>query len=215
MPPYRGERRPARETMLRHLAIAFSFVPALAAQAAWTRQYPVQAPAARVGSASANDVLLNCALLFGGRQSSGPSVFGDTWRWNGQTWTQLPGVGPSPRSGAAMAFDALLRRVVLFGGMNASNVALQDTWEWDGSAWNNRLPMLQPSPRTSPGMAYDYARGAVLLFGGSNQSTSFGDLWEWDGFISSWIPFPAVGGPSPRAQPAMAFDWSSMRMLLF
>ena len=60
-----------------------------------------------------------------------------THRWNGTSWSVVPGAGPPKRFLNALAFDAARHRVVLFGGQTAAGV-LGDTWEWDGAAWTQR-----------------------------------------------------------------------------
>jgi hypothetical protein len=65
--------------------------------------------------------------LFGGYYFRG--VYGDTWTWNGTTWTkQAPAASPPAREVASMAFDAATGTVVLFGCYNGS--FLSDTWAW-------------------------------------------------------------------------------------
>ena len=61
------------------------------------------------------------AALFGGLASAAaaakPTVFGNTWEWDGAHWTQRQDIGPGARWGHAMAFDSIRRRVVIFGGL--------------------------------------------------------------------------------------------------
>ncbi|MFN8572380.1 MAG: kelch repeat-containing protein [Gemmatimonadaceae bacterium] len=71
-------------------------------------------------------------LLFGGATDAG--VVGDSWLWNGSTWTRLNVAGPPARTGHAMAYDVVRNRIVLYGGESATQ-AFADTWEFDGSAW--------------------------------------------------------------------------------
>ena len=54
---------------------------------------------------------------------------GDTWTWNGTTWTQqYPTTSPPARDGASMAYDPGTGQLVLFGGDDASGGNLNDTW---------------------------------------------------------------------------------------
>src|SRR5205823_770576 len=56
-------------------------------------------------------------VLFGGK-TYGP-FFGDTWAWDGSTWTQQsPATSPAAREAHAMAYDPSHAQVVLFGGDN-------------------------------------------------------------------------------------------------
>ena len=44
-------------------------------------------------------------------------LFGDTWTWDGTTWTQEPpATSPSARSDMGMAYDQARGEVVVFGG---------------------------------------------------------------------------------------------------
>jgi hypothetical protein len=71
-------------------------------------------------------------LLFGG--ASDASVLGESWKFDGATWTRLNIAGPSARTGHAMAFDSNRNRVVLFGGESATQ-NFADSWEFDGTTW--------------------------------------------------------------------------------
>jgi hypothetical protein len=187
--------------------------PALCAQAAWTRQYPTQAPPRRIELACSADATPGAVLLFGGRQNQAPGYLNDFWRWDGTTWTQLS-AGPSPRSGAAMALDEGRQRVVLFGGETTNGITFADTWEWNGSTWSSRAPAAPPSARRYASLAYDPVRQVILLFGGRpTNGYELGDLWQWNG--ATWSAVPFANGPSGRMGAAMCFDPTSRRMLLF
>jgi len=99
-------------------------------------------PEGRIG---AGLVGTSTMLLFGGVNSVDPTLaptsrvlYGDSWRWNGATWTKVQDIGPAPRYGHGMAFRSHAGRIVLFGGASAfeaaENAALapglrNDTWE--------------------------------------------------------------------------------------
>lgn len=53
---------------------------------------------------------------------------GDTWTYDGTTWTQLQITGPSPRCFVKMVYDSARNRIVLFGGWNGTQM-VDDTWE--------------------------------------------------------------------------------------
>ena len=59
----------------------------------WTQQHPAVHPPARAGAAMAYDAATGTAVLFGGNNPGGQ--LGDTWTWDGTTWTQQAPV-PSP-----------------------------------------------------------------------------------------------------------------------
>ena len=134
-----------------------------------------------------------------GGTPAAPDPLGQTWEWDGTTWTQLnPPTSPPARTGHAMA--TLGNKVMLFGGVGASG-SLDDTWEWDGARWTRRSPMVSPPPRSGHAMATLGDR--VVLFGGSDAvGNALGDLWEWDG--STWLSKSASPGPEERTGHAMA-----------
>ena len=138
----------------------------LTAQVFWTRKAPDASPGPRIAHAMAYDSRRGVTVLFGG-STSGFSLLGDTWEWDGTTWTQRMVLGPGPRFRHAMAYDSRRGVTVLFGGVGRL-FYLNDTWEWDGTTWTQRTPALSPSPRYAP-MAYDTARGVTVLFGGGQQ----------------------------------------------
>jgi hypothetical protein len=115
--------------------------------------------------------------MFGG---NGSQVFGDTWTWDGVTWTQQhPLASPPARTDAAMAYDAARQQVVLFAGLDSDQlVRLDDTWTWDGSTWTRQAPPYRPSNRYRHAMAYDAGRRQVVLFGGVNLVKDFADTLD-------------------------------------
>ena len=121
-------------------------------------------------------------VLFGGATESG--VLGDTWIWDGVSWSQgdvdagdPDSSAPPGRQGAAMSSTCGL--AVLAGGLGiedgGTGIALADAWQWNGATW---LPSAAPPSR-------NYAAAATLgttavLFGGEHSllDTQFakGDL---------------------------------------
>jgi hypothetical protein len=157
----------------------------------------------------AYDVARQRTVLFGGIAGA---PLGDTWEWDGTTWTQRATTGPSPRSGAQLAWHPGIGRVVLFGGRSTS--MLSDSWAWDGTVWTPLPAAGGPAPRASHALAFDALRGRLVLFGGELESLPrAGDTWEWDG--TSWAPRARAVAPPARTEPAMAFDLIRQRMVLF
>ena len=69
----------------------------------WTKQQPTATPSPRTGAAMVYDPATSQLLLFGGSSHSGTGYLGDTWAWNGTTWTQLnPATSPPGRHNADM-----------------------------------------------------------------------------------------------------------------
>jgi uncharacterized protein (TIGR03437 family) len=93
----------------------------------WKQQAPSAHPPSRFGHAMAYDGGRGRVVLFGGCASalnSPGAVFGDTWEWDGFSWTpESSASSPSARCTHAMAYAR--RESVLFGGSG-----LNDTWGW-------------------------------------------------------------------------------------
>lgn len=162
----------------------------------WTQKLTQVAPVVRDQHAMAYDIARGKVVLFGGIGGVNASLLGDTWEWDGQTWTDMtPATSPSARRPTALAYDPIQQRVLLFGGDSNG-----DTWTWDGQSWTELYPAVSPSPRSGASMAWDPARGRMVLFGGG---ASFGsgspfsnETWEWDG--STWSFLVTSTTPSPR-----------------
>ncbi len=155
-------------------------------------------------------------VMFGGCCDSLGRALGDTWTWNGTSWTPCascttPGVNePCPRISTRMAFDGT--NVVLFGGTGpniggscpGSLTGYSDTWTWNGStqSWTQWCPSCTPPPgRYSEGLAYDQNKNRVVMFGGNEAAYTSGpslldeegsaispvsDTWVWDGSGQTW-----------------------------
>jgi hypothetical protein len=149
-------------------------------------------PPARSGAAAAT--FGNSVVLFGGRSNGTP--LGDTWIWNGTTWTPGPIAGPPPRFHAAIASLAS-GEVLLFGG-DGGGVELGDTWLWDGTTWTVQSV---PGPSARSEAAAAPIGAAVILFGGTQGTTLLDDAWTWE--AGTWTQ-QFAGGPSPRAGAAAA-----------
>ncbi|MEW5847636.1 MAG: Ig-like domain-containing protein [Myxococcota bacterium] len=199
------------------------------------------APQARLQSALAYDSARNRVVLFGGHTDAnvvctgGSFICGDTWEWDGNTWTAITpddtgGDGnPSPRFGHAMVYDEERAQVLLFGGqetlpINVGESAqyVGDTWAFDGVRWT-RLSTSGPGPRASHAMVYDPVQGRTLLTGGlleleadqlpcpegwteKEPGCTVDDAWTWDGATwTEWIP---TGGTTPadRFDHQLVFD---------
>jgi hypothetical protein len=174
----------------------------------WTQLNPAMSPTARFSAAMADDLATSQLFLFGG--STGGSSLGDTWTWDGSTWTQVSSTGPDARGGASMAYDAANGQLILFGGYDGSYHA--DTWSWNGSAWILLTPAQSPPGREDASMVYDPAINQLVLFGGFGNSVLLGDTWGWNG--STWTQL-ASSGPAPRGASSMAYDPAVSQLVLF
>jgi len=177
----------------------------------WTALAPPTSPPARTNHAMAT--LGNKVVLFGGTPTAmrfydpslpAPAGEGDTWTWDGTTWTELaPSTSPPARMNHAMA--TLGNKVILFGGEVAGGLT-DDTWEWDGTTWAQLSPPTSPPARMNHTMAT--VGNKVILFGGDvasgpidGVSYPINDSWEWDG--TTWTELSAWG-PSPGSGASMA-----------
>ena len=151
-------------------------------------------------AAVAYDPIRRQVVLFGGA-GSGTTKYGDTWVWNGSTWTQRsPSSSPSARAGAKMVWHSGLGKIVLFGGQSNS-AYLNDTWVWDGTNWTQQSPYTAPPGRTYHTMAYDPLHDKVVVYGGA---PSLGDTWLWDGF--NWAQASPSTSPPVLWQSAAIWD---------
>jgi hypothetical protein len=181
-----------------------------------------EGPGPRTFPAMAYDSRRGRIVLFGGNRvlfgrSAEDNIFlGDTWEWDGKSWTRIDVPGPPVRSEAAMAFDTRRGRIVLFGGHSGTGETRRrfgDTWEWDGRRWvEAKVTGPSPSPRNGAAAAFDSARGRVVLFGGSTQDGVSGETWEWDGKVWRENRGAATEG---RFNPVMAYATAWRKVVRF
>jgi hypothetical protein len=163
------------------------------------------------------------ALLFGGAPSAGGAPLGDTWLWDGSSWSELTfpaGARPPARQSASMAWDNTSNDVVLFGGRDGSAppTNLSDTWVFDPTtmSWSQPTPCTtagcSPSGRRQAAMASDIVDFGVMLFGGTNSTGGLDDTWVWS--FGAWSQ-KVVAGPPSRSQSVMGIDLTSLGVVLF
>lgn len=132
-------------------------------------------PSARDSAIFVYDPARRVTLLFGGW--GGDQALGETWTWNGSTWSQrLPPVSPSARYGCGAAYDPSTRRILLFGGVTERG-EVNELWAWDGATWEQLPQTNGPAPRRDVRLAWDTGRRRGILFGGRSD-TSPVDFWE-------------------------------------
>jgi len=180
----------------------------------WSQMKPPASPPGRTDGAMAFDPAKQGIVLFGGeRFSMQGRHLGDTWKWNGSTWTEHKlTYHPIARTGHAMASDLVRRRAVLFGGTDGQS-GFAGTWEWDGAAWTMSSPAVHPDVWDGHAMAFDALRDRTVLFGGRVSNVLLDSTWEWDG--SAWTLAKPIVHPSARADHAMAFDHTQGRIVLY
>jgi len=150
----------------------------------WTQQFPAASPSAR-RTGVAYDAANGTVVLFGGDIRNGDGGFGiylgDTWTWNGVTWTQqFPASAPAARGTSCIAYDTSLGRVVLFGGSSDYDSAQgrNDTWAWNGETWTEIFSAARPPARWVAAMDFDpLSKGLVLFSGEGNGDIFLDDTW--------------------------------------
>jgi len=183
----------------------------------WTNMTPAgPSPSPRQLATTVYDSTRGRTVLFGGTSGTGSFFYGDTWEWNGTTWTNVTpvaGPGPVPRAWHSMTFDSARGRTVLFGGYNGAQ--LGDTWEWDGTQWTQVMTPVSPSPRSSGAIAYDSVTQRVVLFAGSQGwPIGLNDVWQYDG--TNWYPVSTPGTiPPPQYLQGMVEDPVSGGILVY
>lgn len=169
----------------------------------WAQAF-ASGPSPRNSHAMAFDTHRGRTVLFGGEDSASASTpfLGDTWEWDGSTWTQSAAVGPSARSRLVMVYEAHRGRVIIHGGTTGVG-SESGTWEWDGASWNTLTNPAAPT-RVWHAMAYDFRRRHSLMFGGwDNAIAHHGDTWTFTGPVpATFTPF-GQGCPSPTGTPQL------------
>lgn len=175
-------------------------------------------PAGRDWYGAAYDTGRGRFVLFGGRSSALGTNLGDTWEFDGTSWTQMsPTNTPSVRRWGAMAYDQITGETILFGGEDGG-VYNNETWSWDGTDWTQLSPATSPSARGRGRLSYDVLTGTMVYFGGRNTAGALGDTWVWDG--SNWSQVATANAPSSsgvagRFAYGMTFDFLRERHVLY
>ncbi|MEO8663231.1 MAG: kelch repeat-containing protein [Bryobacteraceae bacterium] len=143
---------------------------------AWRQKFPATSPSPR-GTTLAYDAINQKVLLFGGDSGGGDccrTVYGDTWTWDGATWTQqFPRTTPAARTALAMTFDVARVGIVLFGGFATPGSGLNDTWTWDGIKWSQVQTPFAPFGRWAVSMTFDPNFRGLVMFGGELTGNPF------------------------------------------
>ena len=195
----------------------------------WRRLLLPNQPPSRDLHAIAYDSTRDRIVLFGGRVwppvPGGPTEYGDTWEFDGTTWTELfPATAPRDRSWHSMQYDEVRGKTVLFGGQYSPETPIPgDTWEWDGTTWTQIQTQNAPATSMGSALAYHTVREKMVLYGGgpgllapglpgSIGGLSSSETWEYDG--ANWVR-TARFLPAPRENAAMAYDSARQRVVMF
>ena len=141
----------------------------------WLRQSSPQSPLVDAQSAMCFDQPTMKLLLFGGVGAGG--VSGETWRWDGNAWTQLhPMHSPGPRFNHTLICGD---QTILSGGaIDQRGSFATGTWRWDGSDWSELVSTRAPGDCCGAGV-YDGSRYMMLETGRDGIP-----IWIWTG--SDW-----------------------------
>jgi hypothetical protein len=184
----------------------------------WTQRTPATSPSPRSAVAMAYDATRDRVVLFGGEETEAATMLGDTWTWNGTTWSNSGQAGPEARSFASAVWDGGFEQVVLFGGWDGF-AALDDLWAWDGTEWMIGAPANgPPGARANFGMIYDsgHGGGQVVVFGGSTDNVGnglYGDTWLL--LADTWDTPALATAPASRAGFGFAYDSARNLGVLF
>jgi hypothetical protein len=167
---------------------------------------PVQVagPSARSHAAVAFDGATGTTVLYGGR--AGSTVLGDTWTWDGKTWTaQKPSSSPPHLQSASMVYDEATQQLLLFGGLTDRGAPSAATWVWTGQSWQQFTLLSTPPARYDASLVYDPVTRNAVLFGGiQSGGKPLADTWEWNGL--GWSVVAPASSPPARAGAGAAFD---------
>lgn len=188
----------------------------------WVRIAVPESPDYRAYVGFTNDTPDGYMVLYAGDgQNAGRTsgVLQDTWTYVSGAWTNH---FPGPRYGEAVGdisgtSGSFAYNVVLFGGCcDSYGKPYSDTWGYAAGFWQELWPS------TSPVAQYDmgYTVGSpvsgtgLIIVDGTGTSGYLSEVWEFSagGWSSIWN---GVGGPSPRALPAITFDQASGQIVLF
>jgi hypothetical protein len=185
----------------------------------WTQQSPPTSPPALYEASMTYDATIGQIVLFGGFSDDRDTTAGETWTYDGTTWTQqFPVTSPPARSGASMAYNSSTSQVVLFGGYNSEglgdgNGLLNDTWTYDGTTWTQQLPVASPTTRYGASMAYDASTDQMVLFGGDHDNKTYlNDTWTYDG--TTWTQQSPSTSPGAQQDAAMGYDPITSQVVL-
>jgi hypothetical protein len=173
----------------------------------WVQKNPATSPTVRQNAVMAYDAAHGEVVLFGGL--NGVTRKNDTWTWNGVDWTQeSPATLPTAVKWSALAYDAGREKTSLVGGYTTVKQTMN--YEWDGSNWTSKSAL--GTARSNHALAYE-GGSKILLFGGWATVSYSQDTLEWDG--ASWSTKAPASKPSGRMWPAMAYDSSRDKVVLF
>jgi len=167
-------------------------------------------PAGRADAAIAYDEADGTVVMFGGFNNAG-KVLGDTWIWDGSSWSeQHPSTSPPPLSEAVMAYDPATRELVLFGGSSQGPFA---------AISGSGCAVILPAPAGSsvagpatPALPVPPSAPPTPSCKSSPAPASAAETWTWNG--STWHHAASGGLGLAVARTWAATDPATKRVLL-
>jgi hypothetical protein len=133
----------------------------------WTQLSPANSPPVRANTMMAYDASAGNVVVFGGVSGFYGNKLGDTWIWDGTTWTQQsPATSPSARLGGGMVYDPTVGHVLLIDGAFNTSGPINEIWSWAGGTWTKVSSPTNLTPVIFTGYAYDTATQSTVVFGG-------------------------------------------------
>jgi hypothetical protein len=146
----------------------------------------VHTPTTRWRANMGFDVTDGYMVLFGGTDSSGATIYADTWYYLNGSWNDntknVTGNPPGTYRGS-MAWDPGDGYLLMFGGCTSSSPSsgTTNTWSYVTNKWTNLATTdgTPPAARLYTQMTYDNATSSILLFGGSSTTSGpvYNDTW--------------------------------------
>ena len=135
----------------------------------WTEiVVPGTLPLPRFNFSMAYDPAREEVILFGGIDINGDEN-GNTWAFDGATWTQISSVGPSPRRFAAMEYDDAGQEMILVGG-------LPEIGGWQADTWGGLKAVVDCPGDINGDNTVDTADLGILIAAFGNVGASVSDL---------------------------------------
>jgi hypothetical protein len=180
----------------------------------WTERVLPQSPPPREEMGMVYDASTNRVVLFGGYDRDSMTLYGDTWTYDGTTWTQVTTANsPSPRYRGAMVYDTRRVRPIWYGGFDGTTISTE-TWQFTGDDWS-LLNVVGPANATEMYYGFDPVRtvnfgaqasrpGLMVVFGGFDGS--FTNATSQLGFLTTPGLFSLYGSgcQSVNGEPTLA-----------
>lgn len=149
-------------------------------------------------------------VLFGGTCTLS-STIGDTWEWDGTTWTKVT-TTILRTTGEAMAYDPVRHQTIMFGGTVAFGAPQSGTFVYSRHTWSAVGFTDSPSPRSLVGFATDPVSGSIWLYSGLNDAGNLDDFWQYRN--GTWSALPITNGPVSCISPGVAYDSDRARLVV-